>query len=218
MFALLMAEFFDVPPIDEHISSAQCHDDLPAFIDLEMTNSTHAAIAAYPHVWWQLWVDPDFAEAYRLTISMIRAERRGEIPALTLPPLSTYHPRLRLMAQINLGRAFFSRALSEQTLLGSAYGADTDEPFLMEPEESACSISLSVRKKPGEVPTLTIAVAPPINGRVVLMYGATVLEAPFDAHGVAVLKLLSTQGLVEQPDVDLIVRIETDDAPAECQD
>jgi hypothetical protein len=211
MLALLMAELFDVTPMDTQISVQQCQDDLAAFIDLEASNGARAAIQAYPHVWWHLWIDPEFAEVYRLTISMNRAEQRGEMPALTLPEAPVRQHRHHVMAQINLRGAFLSRAFSTQTLLGAARGADTDTPLVVEEEESACTISLSVHKKPGDIPRLAITVTPPVEGRIVLVHGEKMLEAPFDAQGVAVIELLPTQFFPEHHDLDLIVRIEADD-------
>jgi hypothetical protein len=86
--ALLLNEVFAVPQPDPAITRQQCEDDLAAFIDLEGQSGTRTAAHEYPHVWWRLWLDLDFATAYRLVTQMHDAEQAGEMPAFELP-LST---------------------------------------------------------------------------------------------------------------------------------
>jgi hypothetical protein len=87
--ALLLNEVFAVPPPDPAITRQQCEEDLAAFIDLEVQSGSRTAAQEYPHVWWRLWLDLDFATAYRLVTQMHDAEQAGEMPAFELPASAT---------------------------------------------------------------------------------------------------------------------------------
>jgi hypothetical protein len=203
-----------VPPPDTNIDAQQCQDDLPAFIDLETSNSTSLAIHEYPHVWWRLWVDTDLAEVYRLTTHLLHAEQAGLLAPLTLPALAEQQSKCQVVAQLSLSGTFLHRAFASQKLLGLTRGAGDDAPVIVEVGDAEYTIR--IQKQADGVHTLTIIIVPLVNGYAIISRGELMLRAPFDEHGMAVLHNVADHLLADHRDIDLVIRIEAEaeDEPA----
>src|SRR5438093_847480 len=60
--ALLTAAVVERPAIPDPTNCAVCQEHLASYIDQEADTGVHAALQAYPQVWWHLWVCPACAE------------------------------------------------------------------------------------------------------------------------------------------------------------
>jgi hypothetical protein len=191
-----------------------CQDDLAAYIDCEQDNGTPAAVRAYPHVWWHLIICPECFTTYQMTRVLLDAERHGELAPLVdvvQPGRSTVVPLPRLLKRLHIPRRFLSRTLAAQPLLGIMRGAGEEDTVLFDEAASGYTMTLSVQKQADARWRVTVGVAPPITGQVVLTFGTTVFRAPFDADGQAVIANVPADLLTgsDGPDMDLSIEPDT---------
>ncbi len=208
---MLLAELFDIPASDTIVSALQCQEDLPAFIDLQIHEGLFAAVHEYPHVWWQLWVDPELDETYRVTLQLTQAEQVGTLPALRLSEEYSQQHRSGTVAQIGVSKSFLSQVLAEPRLLAMECGSPTGQAFLINTDDTEFLLSLRVLQQAGSPQTLLVNIAPPIAGRVISTLDTIVQEVPFDAHGRAAIENVIFTNGTEHADLNLEVSIDIDE-------
>ncbi len=214
---VIMAHVMATRPAAERPRDSQhSEEDLPAFIEYEASRGWLAAISHYPHVWSALLHDADLAETYYLTRTLLSAEQQGELADMrqVLAAWAAPAPSLPRHLSLRLKRDFFNRALLLlPPSLVREHGADQGETLVVEKQtDDGLHLSLSVQQRPDDTWDVTMMVDPLRQGWLVLTLGETVLRAPFNEQGVAVVAQVPG-GLIAMTDgPDLVVDIETDEA------
>ena len=206
--ALALLASSDGVPSPEDVGCTACEEDLPAYIDLELSAGVAAAQHAYPAVWWHLWVCPSCLESYELIKALIAAEQEHDIPPLPFLPKVP-----RPLRTVRLGRAFLNRALPlPRPELGPTRGAGDVAAVLMDEDEATAGYQFAVRVQQEKDATWTITgtALPPIVGRLVAELGDRTFAATFDTHGTALIRDVPTALLAAADGPDLICHLELD--------
>lgn len=186
--------------------------DLAAFIDKETSESTAAALRAYPHVWWQICVSSEFYSTYQFTRILLDSRHSKEL-IVTLP--SSYREYTHKRRLVKLKRNFLNLALPAQaSLLGHARGSDDDEVILFQEDSSDGEyIRLVVQQQPDKSWCIKVTIMPPPHGQLVLSLGTTVFRASFGDDGVALISDIQTSLLTAIEGPDLTIDIEDEIEP-----
>jgi hypothetical protein len=206
--AAILAERYAVPsPLTQPECAAM--DDLPAYLDCELTEGEATAAVRFPDVWWHLWSCSDCAEEARLTRALLAAEATGElrpVPSLLLTS-STPVP----WPALRLARDFLHQVFAPQLALGAAWGED--EPLLLAEEaDGIYRVALYARNGAPGFWSLSVVVSPPVRAQAVLRFGKKAFRAPFDYSGTATIPAVPETLLIEGLGPPLEVRIEPDAA------
>jgi hypothetical protein len=196
------------------ISCEECQTRLAGWIDGELETGLATAAREDPAVWWHLWTCADCAEIYGLTRALAAATMSNELPPPPLMPIPALQPR-RLLRSFQLSRAFLAYALPVPSAsLGILRGVDSGS-VLVEDEDEGRRINLSVREQPDLNWRVSVTVAPPVAGWLLLTLGEQSFRARFDEKGLAVVVDVPAALLSEASGPDLRVAVELDeDDPA----
>jgi hypothetical protein len=209
--ALLTAAVIDRLTPPGPTTCAVCQEHLAAYIDQEADAGIHAALQAYPQVWWHLWVCRACAETYQFTRTLLDTERVG-----ILEPLPTPHPALRAQSQrlpiIRLTRAFLALAFCTQpSRARGVVEADDSNMVLFDTESSGHRVQMWVVQPTDRAWSITVATTPPIAARFTIALGELHFRARFDAHGVAIISDIPAAALQSTEGPDLVGIIERDE-------
>lgn len=228
----LLALLATLHPVAQHVTQTtceECQDDLASYIDLEQEQGTRAAAHAYPHVWWHLIVCSECFSTHHMITLLVEAEQRGELapmplayPALTTPPDHDTRPHPtpptmlqhtpQLLERLYIPRSFLQTTLAAQPLLGLVRGGGPDDTVLLSEEApGGYMITLSVQQQSDADWTVIVAVAPPIAGHVLLIFGATTFRAAFNSEGRVTIGNVPAELLTSPngPDMDLSIELLT---------
>jgi hypothetical protein len=210
---LLAAAALDMPA-PATIDCRRCLEDLPAFIERDL-DDTLAAARIYPQVWWHLWTCPECAETYRLTGTLLEAERLGAI-AMPQPAVRNRAPAPLLRPLLHLVRDFLALALPPPARLAPATRGLNEGPVVLSGRETEAGgqVVLSVEERPDGDWSVIVAMTPPQTGWLVLTLGDTRFRTRFDAQGDAVVACVPTTLLAGTAGPDLVVELEPDEAGA----
>jgi len=202
---LLIAARTELPPSTSGTPAQHCLDDLPAYIEQELKDVS-SAIRAYPHVWWHLLVCRECAEVYRLTHTMIEAERDGQLAPLPQPRPITF-PDI-----VQLSRDILNHMLRPSPMFGMATRGGSRRPIVLAEDDNVqgYAITLSIEPQPDGACRVMIKAVPPPAGDMLLTLGEATFRTAFDAHGVAVVAGVPTPLLVDLDGPDLVVGIDLD--------
>jgi hypothetical protein len=189
------------PPPPADAGCAACEEDLPAALDLERAQGASAAARRYPHVWWHLWTCADCAEIYQATASLLDAEAVGLIDA---PPRLAAAPAPAL----RLARSFLHQVFAPHAALGPAWGDDAEPMLVAEDDLPGCRIAIYVSQTAADRWTIELQVNPPIQGDVVIAFGASIFRARLDAGRSARIGGLPTELLTNRAGPDMLISIE----------
>lgn len=182
-----------------------CEADLAAYIDMEREIGLIKAIRSYPHVWWRLWTDQDFAETYRLTQTLLDAEATGHLAPMPLHNRAI--TRLSPIPRLKLPRQFLHYALAARATLGETWGADDLETTISDEHTVGYQFTVSVYYRPEGTWCFIAKIAPPITGYVHLTLGASVFHAPFDSNGTALIDALPADLLLSSDGPDMVIDV-----------
>jgi hypothetical protein len=188
--------------------------DLAAYIDYEQQEGMLAAIRTYPHVWIALLRSNDLAETYRMTRTLLDAERNAELQPMAQAVTACCTQGQPENWSLRLQRGFFNQALMVlPPSLGLTRGAGENETVLIDNfTNSGIHMSLSMQQHSADTWDITMTVTPPLKERLVLKLGTAVFRAPFDMYGVAVIPGVSAELLTAPDGPDLVVGLEPDEA------
>lgn len=204
--AALLAQLLGQPPVGDSSCDA-CADDLPAYAELERAQGGAAAARAFPQLWWHLWTCPDCAEAFEHVTRLLDAEAADLIAAPPVMPVVPYRP---LLPPIRLGRGFLHAVFGPQLRQGMAWHDGNDPLFLGEHDLPNCHVSIHVHHIDHEHWDLEITVEPPVEGRIVVTFGAARYRAALVHGRVAQVRAIPIALLADQagPDMQIVIERE----------
>jgi hypothetical protein len=202
----LIAAARELPPTAFSTTCEKCLEDLPAYIELELEDAM-SALRTYPHVWWHLLTCRECAETYRLTRTLVEAERSGQLAAPPRPRQITF-PNI-----VRLGRQILNRVLAPTPIFGLATRGGGGQPIVLAEEDDAqgYAITLSVQPQSDGAWRVLIRAVPPPVGNMVLTLGEATFQTAFDAKGIAVVPNVPAPLLVHPDGPDLVVGIVLDE-------
>ena len=203
--ALLLqaTELLQVPLDIVPTSCAACQDDLAAYIDIEQTEGLQAAIQAYPHLWWHLWICANCAETYRGVEMLQQAEELKQITPLSLDQLVGH--RQPLVHTVTLPRRWLASLLAPH--YGVAWGDRGAGSVIHEEEDEGRQITVSMQKQAGAW-SIHVAITPPIAGDLLVTLGDERFRATIDPNGVATVGPIPSQLLQQSAGPDMTIQIE----------
>lgn len=209
--AALLARLLAQPSVGGASCDA-CADDLPAYAELERAQGAAVAARTYPQVWWHLWTCPDCAEGYENLARLLDAEAAGLIAA---PPTLLAVRDLLPFPPIRLGRGFLHAVFGPQLRQGTSWHEGDDPLFLGEHDLHGCHVSIHVHQIDHEHLDLEITVEPPIEGRIVVTFGAAHYRAVLVNGRVAHVQAIPIALLADQagPDLQIMIEREHGDYP-----
>lgn len=205
---LLAVELFHVPLEVTATMCDQCQAALAAYIDLERNEGRAKALHAYPSVWWHLWICADCAELYETIVLLQEAEATGSLAPLPLVSLGMHassQVQRPVIRTITLPRLWFTRVLVPQ--FGPVWGQDDADTVLHEEANDRYQFNVTVHKERGQW-MVVITLDPPLDGNVLLAFGATTFRAPFGPDGVADVGPIPADLLTNPDGPDLAIMIE----------
>jgi hypothetical protein len=179
---VLTAALLDVPRPSAASLCEQCQRDLADYIDIEHAQNTKAAAQAYPHVWWHLLTCPDCAETYAWTIKLLAAEEAGELEPVPLE-WATGSIVSRVLGTFSVSRNTLRQVFNLRRSLGVAWGDEAEELVLIDDELAGHQLTLSVQPQIGCDWSVSVMLAPPLAGEVILSLGSNIFSAPIDSTG-----------------------------------
>ncbi len=202
VLAALVVDLLQTDPESLAMACTACQDDLAAFIDIERSQGSAAALASYPAVWWHLWTCATCAETYHLTNVLLDAEETGEMTELPL-----HAPRHPIYEPVYLSRSFLQQALVGQTILGETWG-EADMLVLVDEERAGYRLCVSIQPDSIDTWTMMVTVTPAIAGAVIVQCGPATYHAVLSAAGEAVLASLPAAVLLNATGPDIVVTFE----------
>ena len=204
----VFGEGIDVPLEVTETTCDQCQAALAVYIDLERNEGSVKALRAYPSVWWHLWICTDCAELYEMIVCLQEAEATGLLAPLPLaslgmlPSSQIYRP---IIKTITLPRLWFTRVLVPQ--FGPAWGQGDTDMVIHEEAHDHHQFNVTVHKESGRW-MIVIMFDPPLDGNVVLAFGAATFRVPFGSDGVASVGPIPADLLTNPDGPDLVIMIE----------
>ena len=205
---LLTVELLHAPLAVTETTCDQCQATLAAYIDLEQNEGRTKALHAYSSVWWHLWICADCAEMYQMIVLLQEAEATGSLAPLPLASLGMLPSSQRqrpIIKTIILPRVWFTRILVPQ--FGPAWGQDDADMVIHEEADDRYQFNVTVHKENGRW-MIVVTLDPPLDGNVVLAFGAAIFRAPFGPDGVAGVGPIPTDLLTNPDGPDLAIMID----------
>ena len=209
-----MAAIIGIPGTTNSIVCAACESDIAGYIECELDQGTRAAALAYPDVWRHLWLCPACTELYHLTRTLEAASRSGALPPMPSPSASPATPAI-FSHRVQLKRSFLNYTLPKPAAaLGPVRGRDHGSTVLMADENENNPLTLSVQRQDEHSWRISVAIAIPISGWLVLTLGDHTYRARFDMQGKASVSDIPDTLLSATEGPDLMVGIEPDQRAA----
>lgn len=197
---------------DASIATEWNYADIAAFIDIEQHEGTLAATRAYPDVWLRLLHESDLAEIYHITRLLVDAQAKEELAspeqllALHAAPYRTY------LHLITLQQSFVRAFLASTRPPDAHMGTETSKDMTLAEQElpGGHNFVFHIRQNADTSWRIKTTLFPPVRGWLVLSLGNTVIRAPFDDTGTAVVSAVAAN-LLTPPDAEtLSIGIETE--------
>ena len=187
----------------------QCLEDLPAYIGQELEDFA-SALRLYPHVWWHLLTCRECAETYRLTRTLVEAERDGQL-APPPRPRQFASPKIAVPHIVHLSRQLLNLELPPAPALGTVMRGGGEQPIVVAEEDdvAGCAITLSVHPQADGTWSVLVKADPPIEGSAVLTFGERTFQAAFDGRGIAAVRGVPAALIARTDGPDLVVGITT---------
>ena len=187
----------------------QCLEDLPAYIEQEFDDPA-LALRTYPRVWWHLLTCRECAETYRLTRTLVEAERDGQL-APPPRPRQFASPKIAVPHIVHLSRQLLNLVLPPAPALGTVMRGGGEQPIVVAEEDdvAGCAITLSVHPQADGTWSVLVKADPPIEGSAVLTFGERTFQAAFDGRGIAAVRGVPAALIARTDGPDLVVGITT---------
>ena len=202
--ALLAASLVVAPPAAQQPNDSVMQNDLAAYVEREAEEGLIAAARAFPHVWWALWSDAEYAEVYEATYALYMAAERGELEP---PPIGRPEPPIEL---ITLPRLLLAQGLGGPAASYGLRRSSDDAAITLlddEPAKEGYSVSLEVSSQDADHWSASVAVAPPVRGTLLLTFDAQEFRARFDENSVATITAIPHVLLTADSGPDMIVSV-----------
>jgi hypothetical protein len=181
-----------------------CQEQLPAYIDSEQSQGTASTAQSYPDIWWHLATCFNCAETHQLISILSQSKQQDNLNLLNL------RTAMRILPRLELQRSFLKQVLLLNTSAGVAWGHDDHGMVVATDDKGGYQLTLSVKPINHDDCTVTVRLKPPIQGTVVVEFGALMFRIPIDQKGHAQLHAVPIHLLTAANGSNMVISVEAD--------